>query len=141
MEQSVDSNLSKKFKAIASLPIPYFAHISDFILKKGFLQKPSKPGHGNLVLITSAVQLHYNIRSFKGLCQQIIFFTLNGFFSLSKPPSPSPPRPLPFFLMGNIKMDRILTKIFYIVFQVLKELLIKICKMQSLDLSFLVVLY
>ena len=65
MEQSVDSNLSKKFKAIASLPIPYFAHISDFILKKGFLQKPSKPGHGNLVLITSAVQLYYNIRSFK----------------------------------------------------------------------------
>ena len=64
MEQSV-SNLSKKFKAIASLPIPYFAHISDFILKKGFLQKPSKPGHGNLVLITSAVQLYYNIRSFK----------------------------------------------------------------------------
>ena len=30
-------------------------------------------------------------------------------------------------------MDRILTKIFYIVFQVLKVLLIKICKMQSLD--------
>ena len=36
-------------------------------------------------------------------------------------------------------MDRILTKIFYIVFQVLKVLLIKICKIQSLDLLFLVV--
>ena len=33
----------------------------------------------------------------------------------------------------------ILTKIFYIVFQVLKVLLIKICKIQSLDLLFLVV--
>ena len=36
-------------------------------------------------------------------------------------------------------MDRRLTKIFYIVFQVLKVLLIKICKMQSLDFLFLVV--
>ena len=57
MEQSVESNLSKKFKAIASLPIPYFAHISDFFLKKRFLRKSSKPGHGNLVLIILAVQL------------------------------------------------------------------------------------
>ena len=32
------------------------------------------------------------------------------------------------FLMNNIKMHRILTKIFYIGFQVLKVLLIKICK-------------
>ena len=36
-------------------------------------------------------------------------------------------------------LDRILTKLFYIVFQVLKVLLIKICKIQSLDLLFLVV--
>ena len=36
-------------------------------------------------------------------------------------------------------MDRILTKIFYMVFQVLKVFLIKICKIQSLDLLFLVV--
>ena len=35
-------------------------------------------------------------------------------------------------------MDEILTKIFYIVFQVLKVLLIKICEIQSLDLLFLV---
>ena len=34
-------------------------------------------------------------------------------------------------------MDEILTKIFYIVFQVLKVLLIKICEIQSLDLLFL----
>ena len=39
----------------------------------------------------------------------------------------------------NIKMDRILTKIFYIVFQVLKVLLIKMCKIKSLDLLFLLV--
>ena len=37
-------------------------------------------------------------------------------------------------------MERILTKIFYIVFQVLKVLLIKICKIQSLDLLFLFLL-
>ena len=37
-------------------------------------------------------------------------------------------------------MDRILTKIVYIVFQVLKVVLTKICKIQSLDLLFLVVL-
>ena len=34
-------------------------------------------------------------------------------------------------------MDRILTKIFYIVFQILKALLIKLFKIQSLDLLFL----
>ena len=36
-------------------------------------------------------------------------------------------------------MDKILTKIFYIVFQFSKLLLIKVCKIQSLDLLFLVV--
>ena len=40
--------------------------------------------------------------------------------------------------MDNIKMDRTLSKTFYIVFQVLKVLLIKICKIQPLDLLFLV---
>ena len=40
------------------------------------------------------------------------------------------------FLMDNIKMDKKLTKRFYIVFQVLKVLLLKICKMQLLDLLF-----
>ena len=43
----------------------------------------------------------------------------------------------PLFLMDNIKMDRILTKIFDFVFEVLKVLPIKICKIQSLDLLFL----
>ena len=51
-----------------------------------------------------------------------------------KPPPPS------LFLTVNIKIDRILTKIFYIVFQILKILLIKICNIQSLYLLFLVVL-
>ena len=45
----------------------------------------------------------------------------------------------PLFLMDNIKLDRILTKTIYIVFQVLMVLLIKICKIQSLDLLFLAV--
>ena len=44
----------------------------------------------------------------------------------------------PLFLTDNIKMNRLLTKIFYILFQGLKVLLIKICKMQSLDPLFLV---
>ena len=43
------------------------------------------------------------------------------------------------FPMDNNKKDRILTKFFYIVFQILKVLLIKICKIQPLDLLFLVV--
>ena len=55
-------------------------------------------------------------------------------------------------LIGNIKLDRIPTKIkrkihaqkkntcsFYTVFQVLEVLLIKICKIQPLDLLFLVI--
>ena len=46
---------------------------------------------------------------------------------------------IPLFLTDSLKMDRILTKTFYIVFQVLKVLFIKICKIQSLDLLFLVV--
>ena len=47
--------------------------------------------------------------------------------------------PAPLFLADNIKVDRILTKIFYILFLVLEVVLIKICKIQSLDLLFLVV--
>ena len=52
MEQSVDSNSFKKFTEMASLPIAYFAHISD--LKKKRLS--SKSGHRNLVVIASVVQ-------------------------------------------------------------------------------------
>ena len=37
-------------------------------------------------------------------------------------------------------MNRIISETFYIVFQVLKVLLINICKIQSLDLLFLVFL-
>ena len=36
---------------------PYFAYISDFFFRKRFLGKSSNPGHGNLVLITSTVQV------------------------------------------------------------------------------------
>ena len=98
MEQSVESNFFKKFKAIASLPIlrPYFS----FFFKERFFRKSSKPGHGNLVLITSTVQVELSKLNF-------------NFIDI--------------------------TNIFYIVFQVLKVLLIKYCKIQSLDPSFLVV--
>ena len=142
MEHSVESNSFERFQAIASLPIlcPYFR----LFLKNWFLWKSSKPGHWNLVLITSTVQvelskLNFNFDDIRTYflqvlrdCRQITFVTLNGFCQLTKTPTP-------LFLMDNIKMDRILTKIFYIVFQVLKVLLIKICKIQSLDLLFLVV--
>ena len=52
MEQPVES--FKKFKATESLPIlrPYFRLKKK---KKRFLRKSSKPGRGNLVLITSTV--------------------------------------------------------------------------------------
>ena len=60
----------------------------------------SKPGHGNLILITSTVQVELSKLNF-------------NFIDI--------------------------TNIFYIVFQVLKVLLIKYCKIQSLDPSFLVV--
>ena len=140
MEQSVESNFSKKFKAIASYHCSYFARISDSFFKKRFLRKCSKPGHGNLVLITSTVQvelskLNFNFDDITAYvlqvlrdCRQITFDTLNGFCLSSKKKTTS------LFLMDNIKLDRIITKSFYIVFQVLKILLIKICKIQSLDL-------
>ena len=146
MEQSVESNFFEKFKAIASLPIllPYFRL---FFLKKRFLRKSSKPEHGNLVLITSSVQvelskLNFNFDDIRTYflqvlrdCWQITFATPNGFCLLSNK------NPTPLFLTDNIKTDRILSKNFYIVFQVLKVLLIKICKIQSLDLLFLIMLF
>ena len=46
MEQSVDSNSFKKFTEMASLPIAYFAHISDFLKKKDFSENPVNPGIG-----------------------------------------------------------------------------------------------
>ena len=63
MEQSVESNFLKKLKAIA-----YTVHTSPifqiFILKTRFLGKSSKPGHGNLVLITSTVQVELSKLNF-----------------------------------------------------------------------------
>ena len=96
MEQSVESNFFKKFKAIASL-----AHTSPifqiFLFKKRFIRKSSTPGHGNLVLITSTVQvelsqLNFNFDDIKSYflqvllrdCQQITFVMLYGFCLLRK---------------------------------------------------------
>ena len=87
----MESNFFGKFKAIASLPIllPYFRLFFKKKKKKRFLRKLSKPGHGNLVLIASTVQvelskLNFNfidyIRSFKGLPTNT-FVTFNGFCS------------------------------------------------------------
>ena len=99
MEQSVESNFFKKFKAIASLPIlrPYFS----FFFKERFFRKSSKPGHGNLVLITSTVQvelskLNFNFDDIRTYflqvlrdCRQITFVAPSGFCPLSnKNPNP-----------------------------------------------------
>ena len=105
-QQSVESNFFKKFEAIASwsIPRPYFRF---FLKKKTILRKSgkpghvSKPGHGNLVLITSTLQVELSKLSFNfddirtyflqvlRNCRQTTFVTLNGFCPLSiKIPSP-----------------------------------------------------
>ena len=103
MEQSVESNFFKEFKAIASLPIlrSYFRFFFFFV--KRFLRKSSKPGHGNVVLITSTVQveilnLNFNFDDIRTYflqvlkdCRQITFIMLNGFCSVSKKIHPSVP--------------------------------------------------
>ena len=100
MEHSVESNSFERFQAIASLPIlcPYFR----LFLKNWFLWKSSKPGHWNLVLITSTVQvelskLNYNFDDIRTYflqalrdCRQIAFAVFNRFYPLSKPPPPPP---------------------------------------------------
>ena len=125
MEESVKSNFFKKFKAIAS---------TAYTSPKRFFRKSSKPGHGNLLLITSTVKvelskLNFNFDDIRTYfvyvlrdCRQIAFVILNGFCPLSK-------KYHLIFLTDNSKMDRILTKTIYILFQVLKVLLIKICRL------------
>ena len=73
----------KKFKE----EIKIFADISDFffIKKKRFLRKCSKPGHGNLVLITSTAQvenskLNFNYDDIKKLISSS--FNLLRFFKI-----------------------------------------------------------
>ena len=75
-------------------------------------------------------------------CQQITFVTLIRFCLLSKE------RPTPLVVNEqhqdgrNTKQNQMENRFpFYIVFQVLKVLLIKICKIQPLDLLFLAALY
>ena len=96
-----------------------FHKFLDFCLKFSFLMVPS------------------NYHAFRD-CQQRHFATLNRFCLLSKTHHP-------LFLMDNIKMDRIPSKTkrkmqaVYTVFYVLEVLLIKICKIQALDLLFIIV--
>ena len=96
MGQPVESNSLEKFKAVASLAIQHTSPISQFFQKKRFLRKSSKPGHGNLVLITSTVQVDFSMLNFNfddirtyflqvlRDCRQITFVMLNGFCLLSK---------------------------------------------------------
>ena len=64
MEQSVEFNSFEKFKAIKSqlIILPYFRY---FCKKKRFFLKSSKPGHENLVLITSTVQVELSTLNLK----------------------------------------------------------------------------
>ena len=66
---------------IALLPIAYFAHISDFF-KERFLRKSSKPGHGNLVLFTSTVQvelskLNFNFDDITNFLQVLTYYSFS----------------------------------------------------------------
>ena len=130
-EQSVESNFFTKFKAIASLPMHISPTFQTFYKKKDFPENPVNLGI--LVIITSTVQvelskLNFNFDDIRTYflqvlrnCQQITFVTLNGFCLLSKKISFCH-NAFCLFLMDNIKMNRILTNIIYIVFQFLKVL-------------------
>ena len=63
MEQPVESNFFKKFLAVASLRILRL-YFRLFFKEKRFLRKSSKPGHGNLLLITSTVQIEISKLNF-----------------------------------------------------------------------------
>ena len=77
-----------------------------------------------LLTVSSELRISYHLRkSSKWLvrsdklrdCQQITFVTFNRFCPLSNTP---PPLPSPPFLMDNIKMDRIPTKIKWKIHQI-----------------------
>ena len=94
-----------------------------------FLKKDFSENHGNLVLITTVqVELskfNFNFDDIRTHFLQVLrdcrqhSSRLMDFVHWAK-------NAHPLFLTDNIKMDRILTKMFYIAFQVLKVLLIKI---------------
>ena len=63
MEQSIESNFLKKFKAITST-VHTLSIFQIFLKKKIFFRKSSKPGHGKLVLIASTVQVELSKLNF-----------------------------------------------------------------------------
>ena len=73
----MDSNFFKKFKGIASTAHTTSPIFKIFFLKKTrFLRNSSKPGHGNLVLITLTVQvelskLNFNFHDYKLLSSSV----------------------------------------------------------------------
>ena len=130
MEQSVDSDFFKKLKAIASLPIPYLAHISRFFLKKKISQKirstwawESSFNYFNCSSSTFKVELRLwwkkNLFSWSVNlkdCRQITFVTLNEFCPLNKQTKKNQPS-----VLNRQDQDGYNTnQFFYIVFQVLK---------------------
>ena len=85
MEQSLESSSFEKFKAIAShISAILCPHFRSLILKR-FLRKSSKPGHGNVVLITLTVQvelskLNFNFNDIRTIFLQVL--TSYGFSRL-----------------------------------------------------------
>ena len=96
MEQSVESNFFKKIRAIASITSQTSSIFQIIFITKSFFRKSSKPGHGNLVLITSTVQVDFSMLNFNfddirtyflqvlRDCRQTPFVKLSGFYLLSK---------------------------------------------------------
>ena len=82
MEQSVKSNSLEKLKT-NSIVIAHTSPIR-FFLKKMFLKKSSKPGHENVVLITSTVQVELSkLNFFDDIRTNVLqFLTCYGFSRL-----------------------------------------------------------
>ena len=112
MEQSIESNFLKKFKAITST-VHTLSIFQIFFKKKIFFRKSSKPGHGKLVLIASTVQvelskLNFNFDDVRTCflqvlrdCRQITFVMLNEFCPSRKK------KKHPLIPTDNIMIDRI----------------------------------
>ena len=81
MEQSVESNSFEKFKAIAPLPILRLYFRFFFVKKKDF----SQPEHGNLVLITSTVQVELSKSNFNFDDIRTNFLQALTYYVLSRP--------------------------------------------------------
>ena len=121
---------SKRFK-----PLPVSNYYDKVIVELENTQSDQEAlWNSYLFLISVNVWAIFSLRD----CQQITFIMLNRFCSLSK--LPLPPTPTPLLLTNKTNLDGIPSKIkwkihvfWYIVFQVLKLLLIKKYKIELVN--------